>query len=293
MNPDDEIKALKEERGALKSQLVVGMDKEERIAIHQRIIAIDQQITGWIGRLPPPSYVIASQASQAVPLLDMLPVAKLVEIAIAPRLTSASSTRMPHFRASVEGFYNASSCIVLSSIFPRAAAHHRRWTHEQGLSSYFPWIAAHIYPHAQKETAVQLGIEIDDAMNGLPLMKCVEKRFDDGTLCFVPSAVTALNVTITVLVSREIQDEWLVYENTSTRADKQNVLDERGRKICFGQLHKKTVVISPKPFLRCLLLKQYSAHRAHPEEFDKPDATILGACKDPAIVREWFEKMET
>ena len=52
MNPYDEIKALKEERGALKSQLVVGMDKEERIAIHQRIASIDQQITGWIGRLP-------------------------------------------------------------------------------------------------------------------------------------------------------------------------------------------------------------------------------------------------
>ena len=289
MNPAaDEIKVLKEERGALKSQLVVGISEQKELAIHGRIIAIDQQITALY-------HVIASQA---VPLLDivevdMLPVARLVEIAIAPRLTSASSTRVPRFRADVAEFYNASSCIVLSSIFPRAAAHHRRWTHEQGLSSYFPWIAAHIYPHAQKETAVQLRIEIDDAMNGLPLMKCVEKRFDDGTLCFVPSVVTALNVTITVLVSREIQDEWLVYEDTSTRADKQNVLDEHGRKICFGQLHKKTVVISPKPFLRCLLLKQYSAQRAHPEEFDKPDATILGACKDPAIVREWFEKMES
>ena len=45
MNPADEIKALKEKRDALESQLVVGMDKEERHDINQRIIAIDD--VGW------------------------------------------------------------------------------------------------------------------------------------------------------------------------------------------------------------------------------------------------------
>ena len=45
MNPAEEIKELKEKRGALESQLlVVGISEVERIAIHQRIIAIDQQI---------------------------------------------------------------------------------------------------------------------------------------------------------------------------------------------------------------------------------------------------------
>ena len=55
MNPDDEIKASKEERGALKSQLVVAISEAERIAIRQRIIAIDSQITElWKHVQPPP-----------------------------------------------------------------------------------------------------------------------------------------------------------------------------------------------------------------------------------------------
>ena len=54
MNPADEIKALKEERDALKSQLVVGISEAERIAIRHQIASIDGQITGWIGRLPAP-----------------------------------------------------------------------------------------------------------------------------------------------------------------------------------------------------------------------------------------------
>ena len=40
MSLDDKIKALEEKRGALESQLVVGISELERIAIHQRIIGI-------------------------------------------------------------------------------------------------------------------------------------------------------------------------------------------------------------------------------------------------------------
>ena len=53
MNPADEIKALKEKRDALESQLVVGTSEAREIAIRNQIVAIGQEITGWIARLPP------------------------------------------------------------------------------------------------------------------------------------------------------------------------------------------------------------------------------------------------
>ena len=54
MNPADKITALEEKRGALESQLlVVGISEQKEHDIHQRIIAIDGQITMWGGRLPP------------------------------------------------------------------------------------------------------------------------------------------------------------------------------------------------------------------------------------------------
>ena len=53
MNPAEKITALEEERGALESQLVTGMDKDREIAIRQQIASVDGQITGWIARLPP------------------------------------------------------------------------------------------------------------------------------------------------------------------------------------------------------------------------------------------------
>ena len=52
MNPADKITALEEKRDALESQLVTGMDKEERIAIRNQIVAIGQEITGYVTKLP-------------------------------------------------------------------------------------------------------------------------------------------------------------------------------------------------------------------------------------------------
>ena len=57
MNPADEIKALKEKRDALESQLVVGMDKDREVVIHQRIFGIDGQITMWGGHVRRPEEV--------------------------------------------------------------------------------------------------------------------------------------------------------------------------------------------------------------------------------------------
>ena len=55
MNPADEIKELKEKRGALESQLlVVGISEQERVAIHQRIFGIDNSITELWKHVPPP-----------------------------------------------------------------------------------------------------------------------------------------------------------------------------------------------------------------------------------------------
>ena len=45
LNPADEIKELKEKRGALESQLVVGTSEAEQIAIRRNIDTIGQEIT--------------------------------------------------------------------------------------------------------------------------------------------------------------------------------------------------------------------------------------------------------
>jgi hypothetical protein len=52
MNPAEKIEALEKERDALKMLLVSGISEQERIALHQRIVALDSQITGWLARLP-------------------------------------------------------------------------------------------------------------------------------------------------------------------------------------------------------------------------------------------------
>ena len=54
MNPDEEIKALKEKRGALESQLVVGISEQKELAVRQQIVATTNEITALYGRLPPP-----------------------------------------------------------------------------------------------------------------------------------------------------------------------------------------------------------------------------------------------
>ena len=52
MNPANKITALEEKRDALESQLVTGMDKDREIAIRQQIVAIGQEITAYVTKLP-------------------------------------------------------------------------------------------------------------------------------------------------------------------------------------------------------------------------------------------------
>ena len=54
MDPAKKIAELEAKRDALEKQLVPGIDKDREIAIRQQIIAVDNQITTFAGKLSPP-----------------------------------------------------------------------------------------------------------------------------------------------------------------------------------------------------------------------------------------------
>ena len=172
MNPADEIKELKEKRGALESQLlVVGISEQERVAIHQRIIAIGQEITGWIARLPPvapaeperavdPSQLTVDRLRWADPI-NQLQVKYHDVITVFGKQGEKSDSVRDSMKAKIHSF----ACVVCGK---RASC-------------------AHLIP--RKEDAAKLKVKYDEESNFLPLCgdkghPSCHKEFDEGRLCF-------------------------------------------------------------------------------------------------------------
>ena len=64
------IEILEAKRDALEKLLVPEMDKDREHDIHQQIIAMDSQITVWVGLLPRPVDPATSNASNACECVD-------------------------------------------------------------------------------------------------------------------------------------------------------------------------------------------------------------------------------
>ena len=193
MDPVKEIAELKAEREALKKQLVSGISEQERIAIHQRIIAVDNQITELYKLVPHPSpggsqdnVTALSQIPQLVEgmkiIVSFMP---MVVSALTPNPWSAiSQTARPDsfLKVIADNWVRVNPsfpnfCCVLQSVYSASECKKFDNTCQCWM------VGAHIIPHSYDVS--KLGHffkwnqeDVDSPQNGLPLCKELEVAFD-------------------------------------------------------------------------------------------------------------------
>ena len=184
MNPDDEIKALKMKRDDLESQLlVVGISEQKEHDIQQRIIAIDQQITGWIGRLPP---VAPPVVSTKLLRLEELLCADDAEdcFDVASHGTDAMNFRQKILKE--EPMWEGTACVVLESRTSMSLERKKALLHA-GQS-----VGAHILPRGTghqgniAEVVLTGPKDVNTARNGIVMCKPLEVAYDAKMWCFAP-----------------------------------------------------------------------------------------------------------
>ena len=235
----------------------------------------------------------AAPPSDAHEQLKMLTIAHATTL--IPRPTSSKTKPDRNFRNRVVEFYNTKQCVFLAKRFPGTVRASKR----ENVTSCFPCIGAHIYDHRMQDGAKSLGLDLNDARNGLPLFKSIEERFDEGRIAIVPIDVQDSDInttTLRILVCNELKDQEITVHQGKGKDKKISYLRTcRGRRIKYGDIHETEVVL-PSPFLRSLMLKQQMSYLEHPEEFPAPDLTLFEKITSPQKSKEavqmWMESLQ-
>ena len=280
MNPAEKIMALEEKRGALESQLVVGISEVERIAIHQRIIAIDSQITELWKHVPTPAQA-APALTEPAGMTSVLKKLDEIQTQLQPLLDeffddlipvesvqTAKTERSEGYRDTVQKCYGSTECVVLRAKFPEASFDHKT-------------TCAHILPRNYRHFKA-LSMAPDDPRNCVFLTRHIEKMMDERKLCFIIESGSEASACMIVRVEIAC-DKWnevvMSPELKGNNLSGVPILQDGTRKLKFGDLHGVRVTFTGNvPFRRSLLLMSTGCWLRSPSNFPVPDPDALKMC---------------
>ena len=134
----------------------------------------------------------------------------------------------------------------------------------------FPAVAEHIVPKGQATVAANWGFHCTDKRNGIFLLRDLELKYQAGRLSLIPTEPAKDDeVKLQIYVSDSLKSEQIFTRGQGqAKQPVQGVLpdgDGRAHSLCFGDLHNRTIRLSPAPYMRALFLKADMAHKKCPE----------------------------
>ena len=234
----EEQRAMKEEQRAMKEEqgAKIGAMQEEQHAMKKEIDNLDKDITTFVS----PLYSIQAVSEEVV-----------------TQLTDGTFNETAR-----EHYVGTSSCVILGQLFSstRQPETYRR--------RFFRAVAEHIVPKAQWTVAVNWGFR-----NALFLLKHLELKYRAGHLSLIPDQVQdgEDRVRLVVEISDALMGTFIQYkghrdgdfygEPVWGAANGAGKL----KQLAFGDLHRKSISVHPRPYMRALFLKADMAHRQHAE----------------------------